>query len=97
MNASILESAAPTSIIVRAFQPENAGPMPGEAATYLVNLQPAKQDLRRADELAAKARAGQLSASEEAEIEERRRVGKLFEAMKLVAKVTLQHTPDSPV
>jgi hypothetical protein len=70
--------------------------MPGEAARYLVNLRPAEQDLRRADELAARARAGQLSAAEEAEIEDRRRVGKLFEAIKLVARLNLQHSQDSP-
>ena len=96
MTTSLLEFDAPTSIVVRAFQPENAGPMPGEAARYLVNLRPAEQDLRRADELAARARAGQLSAAEEAEIEDRRRVGKLFEAIKLVARLTLQHSHDSP-
>jgi hypothetical protein len=97
MSASVVEFDAPTSIIVRAFQPENAGPMPGEAARYLVNLRPAVEDLRRADQLAARARAGQLSAAEEAEIEEHRRVGKLFEAIKLVARLTLQHSPDSPI
>ena len=96
MTTSLLEFDAPTSIVVRAFQPENVGPMPGEAARYLVNLRPAEQDLRRADELAARARAGQLSAAEESEIEDRRRVGKLFEAIKLVARLTLQHSHDSP-
>jgi hypothetical protein len=39
----------------------------------------------------------ELSAAEEAEIEGRRRVGKLFEAIKLVAQVTLQHSHDSPL
>jgi len=97
MTASVLESDAPTSIVVRAFQPENVGPMPGEAARYLMNLRPAEQDLRRADELAARALGGQLSVAEEAEIEERRRIGKLFEAIKLVAKLTLQQSHDSPI
>lgn len=97
VTASVLESDASTTIVVRAFQPENVGPMPGEAARYLVNLRPAAQDLRRADELAARARTGQLSVAEEAEIEERRRVGKLFETIKLVAKLTLQHSHDSPI
>ena len=84
-----------TSIVVRALEPQNVGPMPAAAARYLINLRPSESDRRRADELAAKARSGQLTEEEEAEVVERRRVGKLFEAMKLVAQLTLQDSGET--
>ncbi len=92
METHVAEGAVQTSIVVRALEPQNIGPMPTAAARYLINLRPAEPDRRRADELAAKARLGQLTDEEETEVEERRRVGKLFEAMKLVAQLTLQNT-----
>jgi hypothetical protein len=90
MNTSTLQSEATTSILVRALEPDNIGPMPRAVAQYLVNLRPAERDCQRADELAARARFGELSESERIEIEDRRRVGKFFEALKLVAQRTLQ-------
>ena len=95
METYVAEAAAQTSIIVRALEPQNVGPMPTAAARYLIKLRPAEPDRRRADELAARARLGQLTEEEETEVEERRRVGKLFEAMKLVAHLTLQNTGET--
>jgi len=90
MNTSILEAEAPTSVVVRALEPDNVGPMPLAAAQYLADLRPAERDRQRADELAARARSGELTEAEQGEIEDHRRVGKFFEALKLVAKRTLQ-------
>ena len=97
MNPPVLESNAQTSVVVRAFQSDSVGPMPAEVARYLVNLRPAAEDVQRANELAAKARAGQLTTDEQAEIEERRRVGKLFEAIRLLAQVTLRRADETGV
>jgi hypothetical protein len=64
-----------------------AGPrdMSQELASFLASLELDPADSKRADELAAKARCGTLTAVEEGEIEEYRRSGRIIEALKLRA------------
>ena len=60
-------------------------PMTMELARYLVSIQLDPADEQRANELAEKARQGTLSTTEQAEIDEYRRVGRLIETLKLRA------------
>jgi phage portal protein BeeE len=60
------------------------------AARALLQLKFSQADLRRADALAAKARAGNLSAAEERELEDYRAVGTALEFLKSKARLTLK-------
>lgn len=60
------------------------------AARAFLRLKVSQTDLRRADELAAKARAGKLSAAEEHELEDYRTVGTALEFLKSKARLTLE-------
>ena len=60
------------------------------AARALLQLKFSRADLRRADDLAAKARAGILSATEERELEDYRAVGTALEFLKSKARLTLK-------
>ena len=63
--------------------------MSEELAHYLLTVKLDPVDESRANELAAKAREGALSAEEQAEIEEYRRVGRVMEILRLRARKTL--------
>ena len=60
-----------------------------DVARFIVSLKLAAKDEQRMDELAENARLGQLTASEEIELEEFRRCGKLMEILKLKARKVL--------
>ena len=60
------------------------------AARALLQLKFSRVDLRRADDLANKARAGTLSAAEERELEDYRAVGTALEFLKSKARLTLK-------
>lgn len=60
------------------------------AARALLQLKFSPVDLQRADALAAKARAGSLSAAEERELEDYRAVGTALEFLKSKARLTLK-------
>ncbi len=66
--------------------------MSQELASFLASLELDPADSKRADELAAKARCGTLTAVEEDEIEEYRRRGRMIEALKLRALKGLEHS-----
>jgi len=60
------------------------------AARALLRLKFAARDLKRADELAAKARTGALTAQEEQELEDYRAVGTALELLKSRARLALK-------
>ena len=68
---------------------EQRGAMTPAVAQYFLQLELPHDDRTRLDELAAKAREGTLSAAEEADLDEFRRVGRLVELMKLKARKVL--------
>lgn len=58
-------------------------------AEYLLSIQLDPSDADRANKLAERAREGELTAAEQAEIDEYRRVGKVVEMLKLRARLAL--------
>lgn len=72
------------SILARALGSVSK-PMTPELASYLMAVKLDPKDEQRANELAAKARSASLSAEEQAEIDEYRRVGRVIETLKLRA------------
>lgn len=63
--------------------------MSEELARYLLTVKLDPVDESRANELAAKAREGSLSANEQAEIDEYLRVGRVMEILRIRARQTL--------
>ena len=85
----------PTSqseIIARALDESPTGLSP-EGAKFFLSLQLAPRDRERMDELAEKARRGELADAEEREIDEYRRTVRLVELIKLKARIALQKSP----
>ena len=62
------------------------------AAQVLLRLKLSRADLERADELADKSRAGNLSANEERELEDYRTVGTALEFLKSKARLCLKRS-----
>ena len=87
-------SDAESEILGRAITADNQGWSP-EAARAILTFQLAGADLRRADELAAKARRGLLTAKEKEHLENYLRVGRLVEFMKAKALLSLK-SQDQP-
>lgn len=58
-------------------------------AQFLLSLTLDPRDAQRADELAEKARQGELTVEEQSEIEEFRRVGRVIETLRLRAKLSM--------
>lgn len=75
--------------IFRRVLEHQRGAMTPAVAQYFLQLELPDDDRTRLDELAAKARQGTLSAAEEADLDEFRRVGRLVELMKLKARKVL--------
>ena len=69
---------------------EPARTLPAAAARAFLRLKLSASDLKRADELAAKARAGNLRADEEQELEHYRTVGTALEFLKSKARLSLK-------
>ena len=61
-----------------------------EVARFILDIELSSDDARRLNELAQKARDGQLSPEEERAIEEFRRAGHVMELLKLKARLALQ-------
>lgn len=76
-------------ILSRAIDPAKAD-WSAEAARSILAISLPAEDLQRADELAAKARAQSLTAQEEAELENYRDVGRLLELLQSKARLSLQ-------
>jgi hypothetical protein len=77
------------AILGRAVDPANWRLTP-DAAAAIQSLDLSAADKERMDQLAAKARAGELTADEEVEIENYRQVGCLIELMKSKARLFLR-------
>ena len=80
---------AESAILERAITADNEAWSP-EAARAILAFKLAEPDLRRADELTAKARSGSLTAEERENLENYLRVGRLVEFMKAKALLSLK-------
>ncbi|MBI2926416.1 MAG: hypothetical protein HYY24_12045 [Verrucomicrobia bacterium] len=78
-----------SQILERAISTNN-GSWSREAARAILAFKLADADLRRADELAAKARGGSLSPEESRQLDNYLRVGRLVEFMKAKALLSLK-------
>ena len=76
------------AILKRMIEPE-ADDLPAEAAHYILRLGFPEPDLRRMDDLAAKARAGILKEEERGEAENYEHVGHLLALMQSKARRAL--------
>lgn len=90
MSAALSTPNDETAILARAVDPANWKLTP-DAAQALVDLKLADDDKQRMDELAEKARAGELTADDEIEIDNYRQVGCLIELMKSKARLFLRN------
>lgn len=90
---SAIAAAVPSeaAILSRLIRPERADLSP-EAARSLLGLDFGEDDRARLRELAARNRAGALSAAEEAELDSYCRVGRLLDLMHAKARRSLQNT-----
>jgi hypothetical protein len=88
MSVMIAENSA-SAIWERAVEPKKANLAPA-VARALLGLRLSKTDLKRADELAAKARAGELAQQEERELEDYRTVATALEFLKSKARLRLR-------
>ena len=61
-----------------------------DVAHFILQLKLQESDERRMDELAEKARQGLLSETEEGELEEFRRFGRLMELLKIKSRTVLK-------
>jgi hypothetical protein len=63
--------------------------LPPDVARFFLDLELSPEDRTRLDELATKARHGNLTKEEAHDLEEYRRLGRLVELMKLKARMAL--------
>ena len=66
-----------------------------EVAQFIVSLELTENDANRMQELAEQARNDSLSESDQVELEEYRRCGRLIELLKLKARMILAHSGES--
>ena len=88
---AVMSEGSAVAIWKRAIEPE-AGDLPPAEARAILRLRLAETDLVRADALAAKARAGQLSAQEHLELDNYLTVGSVLEFLKSKARRSLRKT-----
>jgi len=88
MSVMIAENSA-SAIWQRTIQPKKSNLAPA-IARALLGLRFSRADLDRADELAAKARAGSLTLAEDRELEDYRAVGTALEFLKSKARFSLK-------
>jgi hypothetical protein len=79
-----------TQILYRAIQPVE-GDLPPEASRWLLRVRLSAEDCDKINELAAKARAGTLTADERAELNEIEQVTSLLELMQSKARLSLKN------
>ena len=77
--------------IVRRAIPQDQNAWTPDVARGMLSLQFAESDSQRMDELAEKARNGELNEEEELEIESYRQAGRLLELLKANARVCLKN------
>ncbi len=78
-------------ILERAFSSIPSG-MSVDAAKYFLSIALSDLDRQRADDLAAKARAGTLTKDEQSEIDEYRRAGRTIEMLRIRAKSVVEQS-----
>jgi hypothetical protein len=84
-----LASTNQTAILGRSFD-LRVDEMSVDVARFIMSMELADHDQRRLEELAEQARHDTLNESDEAELEEYRRAGRLMEMMKLKARMVLR-------
>jgi hypothetical protein len=93
--SSIATTDRGAEILARTIMPEE-GNLPIEAARAILRFRLAQADWERVNTLAAKARAGTLTAEERAELDEYERITCLLELMQSKARLSLKHAGLSP-
>ncbi len=88
---AVVDESSEVAVWKRAIVPESGKFDPGVAGA-LLELRLSTQDLDRADELAAKARQGTLTASEDRELESYLSVGSALEFLKSKARRSLKQS-----
>ncbi len=86
---AVIADHSPVAIWKRTIQPE-AGNFTSAEARALLRLRLSPLDLDRADELAAKARAGNLASAEERELDDYAAIGGALEFLKSKARLSLK-------
>ena len=76
-------------ILVRTIKPDEGG-MSAEAAREILHFKLCKDDRDRVNQLAARAREGNLTAEERSELDDYERVAALLELMQSKARVSLK-------
>ncbi|MBI1903829.1 MAG: hypothetical protein HYS13_22220 [Planctomycetia bacterium] len=79
----------PADILSRAIDRDGDG-LSKEVARFLLSLKLADVDVRRLNELAARARAGALTPAEQQALDEYRRCGRLVEILQLKARLAME-------
>jgi hypothetical protein len=87
--SSVTLANSPSAIWQRTIEASGAHLDP-RAARALLRLKFSRRDLKRADELAAKAREGTLGELEERELEDYRAVGTALELLRSRARLALK-------
>ena len=91
MSTAILPPTNQSEIIVRALNARSEE-LSSEVAQFFLSLQLPPSDVRRANELAEKARQGTLSPLEEHDLDEYRRSLRFVDCIKLSARLVLRET-----
>ncbi len=92
---SIVQEKDEAAILSRALAPENAT-LSVAAAESILAIELSEVDKQELKRLAAKAREGALSPTDEADLDAYRHVGRLIELMKSKARISLKtHRPNS--
>jgi len=84
-----------SEILVRTIKPNDGG-LSSEAARAMLNFRLAEDDKARVNDLAAKARAGDLTAEERAELDDYERITALLEIMQSKARLSLKQAGQLP-
>ena len=84
-----------SEILIRAIKPDAAG-LSADAARAMLKFRLGQHDNDRVNELAAKARAGDLTAAERAELDDYERITALLEIMQSKARLSLKQAGQSP-
>lgn len=80
-----------TEILFRAIRPSE-GDLPPETSRWLLGVRLSSEDWDKVNQLAAKARAGTLTANERAELDEIESVTSFLELMQSKARLSLKNS-----
>jgi len=83
-----------SEILIRTIKPNDGGLSP-EAARAMLGFRLSQDDTSRVNDLAAKARAGTLTAEERTELDDYERITALLEIMQSKAGISLQQVGPS--